>query len=133
MKKIITFLGVFSIFVIVHFGNAQTIYVNSSTGSDASGNGTAGSPYKTFHKGYTMVSSGGTLNLTGTFTWTDADETGDASTSGYTISKNLTIIGQRADQTIIQAAATQNTADRRVFTINNYTVTLQNLRLDMVI
>lgn len=129
MKKIISFLGVFSIFVIVHFGNAQTIYVNSSTGSDASGNGTAGSPYKTFHKGYTMVSSGGTLNLTGTFTWTDADETGDASTSGYTISKNLTIIGQRADQTIIQAAATQNTADRRVFTINNYTVTLQNLTI----
>jgi len=108
----------------------STIYVNSSTGNDATGNGSSGNPYKTFHKGYTMASSGDILDLTGTFTWTDADETGDATTTGYTISKNLTIQGQGADQTIIQAAATENTADRRIFTPSSgYTVTIQNLKM----
>jgi methionine-rich copper-binding protein CopC len=96
---------------------AATVYANSSTGNDTTGDGTSGTPYKTFHKAYTIASATDTLDLTGTFTWTDADETGDASTSGYTLAKNLTITGQGADQTIIQASTTDNTADRRVFSI----------------
>jgi len=28
-----------------------TIYVNSGTGDDTTGDGTSGTPYKTFHKG----------------------------------------------------------------------------------
>ena len=121
----------FIIFVNFICGTAlsTTIYVNSGTGNDATGNGTSGNPYKTFTKGYTVAVSGDILNLTGTFTWTDADETGDAATTGYTISKNLTIIGQGPGVTIIQAASTENTADRRVFTLGNYTISIQNLTI----
>lgn len=108
--------------------HAATIYSNSSTGDDATGSGTSGAPYKTFHKAYTSASSGDTINLTGTFTWTDAAETGDAATSGYTLSKNLTIQGQGADVTTVQAHASDNTADRRVFTVaNTYAVTFNDL------
>jgi hypothetical protein len=97
---------------------AATIHVNSSTGDNASGNGSSGSPYKTFHKGYTEASSDDIIDLTGTFTWTDAAESGDAATTGYTIAKNLTIQGQGAGATYIQAASTENSADRSVFKIS---------------
>lgn len=109
---------------------AATWYANSSTGDDTTGAGSIGSPYKTFHKAYTAASSEDTINLTGTFTWTDAAETGDAVTSGYTLSKNLTIAGQGADETIVQAHASDNSADRRVFTVaNTYTVTFSGLTI----
>jgi hypothetical protein len=130
MKKFIALITFLLIVTVVQMGNAQTVYVNSTTGNDATGNGTSGSPYKTFYKGYTMASTGNTINLTGTFTWTDAGETGDAATTGYTISKNLTINGQGSGVTIIQAATTENNADRRVFTIGSgYSVTIQNLTI----
>ena len=131
MKKLFFLIMIAVMFTVmfVQSGTAQT-YVNSSTGNDATGDGSSGSPYKTFHKGYTMVASGGTINLTGTFTWTDADETGDLANTGYTIAKNLTIQGQDPLNTIIQAKSTYNTADRRVFTISNtYTVTFRNLKI----
>jgi hypothetical protein len=122
-----------SFILIAAFANtlqAQTIYVNSSTGNDATGNGTSGNPYKTFHKGYTMASAGNTIDLTGTFTWTDTDETGDAATTGYTIGKNITIQGQGAGTTIVQANSAANTADRAVFTITSATtlkkITIRN-------
>ncbi|MCG5644706.1 cadherin-like beta sandwich domain-containing protein [Flavobacteriaceae bacterium LSUCC0859] len=93
-----------------------TIYSNSASGNDSTGNGTSSNPYKTFHKAYTEASSGDTINLTGTFTWTDADETGDTTTNGYTLEKDLIIEGQGPNNTIIQAATESNTADRRIFT-----------------
>ena len=106
---------------------ATTVYADSVNGSDSSGDGTAGNPYQTFHKAYTTAVSGDTIDLTGTFTWTNAGETGDAAGSGYTISKNLTIQGQ-SRSTIVQAAATRNSADRMVFFINaGATVTMRNL------
>jgi hypothetical protein len=83
--------------------SAATIYTNSISGNDSTGDGTSGSPYKTFTKAYTAASSGDTIDLTGTFTWTDADETLDVATTGVTLQKNLTIQGQSADETIIQA------------------------------
>lgn len=98
--------------------SAATIYVNSSTGDDAVGDGSSGSPYKTFHQAYTEASSDDVLDLTGTFTWTDSDETGDASTSGYTISKSLVLLGHGAGTTILQAASSDNIADRRVLTVD---------------
>jgi len=105
-----------------------TIYVNSSTGNDAGG-GTVGSPYKTFTKGYAMSNPGDILDLTGTFTWTDADETGDATTSGFTVAKNITILGH-VGQTIIQAASSSGSANCRVFTVNSaYSVTFNNLEI----
>ena len=98
--------------------SAATIYANSSTGDDSTGDGSSGSPYKTFHQAYTEASSDDVLELTGAFTWTDSDETGDASTSGYTISKSLVLLGHGPEATILQAASSDNVADRRVFTID---------------
>ena len=95
----------FILFFAPTITSAATIYVNSSTGNDTTGDGSSGTPYKTFHKGYTSASSSDTIDLTGTFTWTDSDETGDVAKTGYTIAKNLTIQGQSADATIIQAAS----------------------------
>ncbi|MFO0719021.1 MAG: Ig-like domain-containing protein [Candidatus Paceibacterota bacterium] len=112
---------VFTLFVFLFFTSqvyAATIYSNSSTGNDSTGDGTSGLPYRTFHKAYTVASAGDTINLTGTFTWTDASETGDASPAGYTIGKNLTIVGQGADETIVQSATASTTGDRRVFTVS---------------
>lgn len=110
---------------------AATIYVNSSTGDDTTGNGGTGSPYKTFNKAYTVAAaSGDTIDLTGTFDWSNASETGDTSGSGYTLAKSLTIQGQGASSTFIQASSTENTADRRVFTVNaGTTVTIKNLTI----
>jgi hypothetical protein len=107
---------------------ASVIYADYSVGNDTTGNGTSGNPYKTFHKAYTMATNGDTIDLTGTFDWTNADETGDAATSGYTIAKSLTIQGQSADATFVQAASTPYTADRRIFTLNA-AVTLQRLTI----
>jgi gliding motility-associated-like protein len=106
-----------------------TIYSNSSTGNDSSGDGTSGSPYKTFHKAYTEANSGDTINLTGTFTWTDADETGDVATNGYVINKDLQIIGDSENSTIIQADTTSFTADRKIFYIENVNLTVKNLTI----
>jgi len=110
--------------------SAATLYVNSSTGNDTTGDGSSGNPYKTFTKAYTSASAGDTVNLTGTFTWTDATETGDAATTGYTLGKNLTLEGQGSDQTYIQAASASTTADRRVFTISTgIVVTMSKLNI----
>lgn len=109
---------------------ASTVYVNSSTGDDATGDGTSSSPYRSFHKAYTTASSGDTIRLAGTFTWTDAVEAGDASGTGYTLAKNLTILGDGRNSTIVQAASTRGTADRMVFYVApNTTVTIRDLTI----
>ncbi|TSD06308.1 MAG: cell wall surface anchor family protein [Parcubacteria group bacterium Greene0714_7] len=114
------FLLIVLIFLSAPFSAfAATIYANSSTGNDSTGDGTSGLPYATFHKAYTSASANDTIDLTGTFTWTDAAETGDSATTGYTIGKNLTIQGQGSSATYIQAASASTTADRRVFTISS--------------
>ena len=116
------FVAVFTA-VFLAFGTssalAATVYVNSSIGNDSTGDGSSGSPYKTFHTGYAAAASDDILDLTGTFTWTDSDETGDASTSGYTIDKPLVVRGHGAGTTILQAASSDDTADRRVLTIDS--------------
>ena len=111
---------------------AETVYVNSSTGNDATGNGSSARPYKTFKKGYAIVSDGGTLQLIGTFTWTDAGE----NISGYTIAKSITIQGQGADKTIVQAASSPGGNSTGIFTISNGTaggtslnVSIKNLEI----
>ena len=100
---------------------AATVYVNYSTGNDASGDGSSGSPYKSFHKGYTMASNGDILDLTGTFSWDNAEETGGQnSVTGYTINKNITIQGQAADETTVGAYSSfEYWGNRRVFTISS--------------
>lgn len=119
-------------FICISFGalSQSTIYVNSISGDDTTGDGTSGNPFKSFHKGYISASSGDIIDLTGTFTWTDAIETGDVAGNGYSISKNLTIQGQSPINTIVQAHSLANTADRRVFRIaNNIAVTFKNLAI----
>lgn len=107
---------------------AATIYSNSDTGSDGSGDGSSGNPYQTFHQAYTMSSSGDTLHLVGTFDWTNSGETGDVAVTGYTLLKNLTIIGEGVGSTYIQAASTANSATSCVFTINQ-DINFQNLTI----
>jgi hypothetical protein len=133
MKKFIAIIFCINLVLVaicsVSFAQT-TIYANSSTGNDATGNGTAGNPYKTFHKGYTMASTGNILDLTGTFTWTDAGESGDLQYNGYQINKNLTIRGQNPTTTIVQAHSSPNAADRRVFEImNNCNVIFENIQI----
>lgn len=117
IKRLIPVLLGFVLLCFAGSVSAATIYINSNTGDDTTGDGTSGAPYATFHKGYTVASDSDTLNLTGTFDWTDADETGDASNTGYTLNKDLTIQGQGASETFIQADDTYHTADRGVFYI----------------
>jgi len=101
-------------------------YANSESGSDTSGTGSQAAPYKTFHRAYSAARAGDVIDLTGTFTWTDAAETGDVAGAGYRLAKNLTIRGQGDDKTIVEAAARENVADRAVFT-NSATVTITDL------
>lgn len=117
-----------ALFATSQNASAATVYVNSATGNDTIGDGSSSTPYKTFYKGYTAVVSGDVLDLTGTFTWTDADETGDVVTTGYTIGKNLIIQGEGAGQTIIQAASSYAAGDRAVLNISvGYTVAINDL------
>ncbi len=108
-------------------------YSNSSTGNDNTGDGSSGSPYQSFHKAYTEAAAGDKINLTGTFDWTNGTgEDGDTYTNdnGYVIDKNISITGQGADQTIIQADDTENTAGMRIFTISSaVTVTIENVTM----
>jgi len=121
-------LMIWSGFGLAHEVKAATIYTNYNTGNDSTGDGSSGSPYKTFYKAYTVASTDDTLDLTGTFDWSNADEVGDVTNTGFTISKALTIQGQSADTTFIQADSTPNTAGKRVFTLNSAT-TLKNLTI----
>jgi len=118
-------------FILPYTASAATYYINSSTGNDTTGDGSSGAPYATFYKAYTVAAaSGDTLNLTGTFDWTSAGEAGDASGTGYTLGKSLTIEGQGAGVTFIQAASSENTADRGVFTVSSgKTVVIKNVTI----
>ncbi|OGZ19208.1 MAG: hypothetical protein A2494_01545 [Candidatus Lloydbacteria bacterium RIFOXYC12_FULL_46_25] len=127
-NTLFSFALLLGIFLFAPTAYAATIYINSATGNDTTGSGTVGAPYATFHKGYTMASANDTLDLSGTFDWSNAAETGDVAGSGYTLAKNLTIQGQGQSLTFIQASSTANTADRSVFR-NNATVTLKNITI----
>jgi hypothetical protein len=122
--------GCYSNLKVYNNPSLLAVYANSASGNDGTGNGTQASPYATFHKAYQMIGAGGIINLSGTFDWTNTDETGDVITSGYTIAKNITISGVSSDQTIIQADPTANTTNRRVFTINSgVTATIQKVTI----
>lgn len=108
-------------FAVMRVKAATIRYANYSTGDDANGC-TVDAPCKTFTRAYAVAVSGDTIDLTGTFDWSNADETGDATTSGFTLNKTLIIQGHGADQTIIQAASSANTAGKRIFTAGNLTL-----------
>ena len=107
---------------------ATVIYADASAASN--GSGTQANPYYSFHAAYQAASAGDVIDLTGTFDWTDAKESGDIKDAGYKISKNLTIRGQGPGNTYIQAASSKGAADRRIFQIaNNVSVTFKDLTL----
>ena len=98
-------------------GFSQTVYyANSLTGNDSNNGLTPATAKKTFTEVYNTASANDTLDLTGTFTWTDAGEI--TGFPGFFINKNIVIRGQGADQTIIQAHASPDSANERVFVIN---------------
>lgn len=110
--------------------NGTTIYSNSSTGSDSTGTGTSGNPYATFTKAYSAAADGDTINLTGTFNWANAGETGDSAPAGFTLGKSITITGQGASSTVIEASSTEASATERLFYIStNVSITFQNLQM----
>lgn len=122
------FSSITFIFIITSNTYSSTIYSNSNSGSDGTGNGTSSSPYQSFHKAYTMANSGDTIRLSGTFDWSSSIETGDNETTGYSLTKELTIIGEGSGNTFIQAASSAGTANRSVFTIN-HDITFEHLSI----
>ena len=113
--------------VAVQTGSGRLVwYADSEVGSDSAGTGSQQAPFKTFHRAYSAARAGDIIDLTGTFTWSDAAETGDVAGAGYRLSKNLTIRGQGEDKTIVEAASRENVADRAVFT-NGAVVTIADL------
>ncbi|MBK6283397.1 MAG: hypothetical protein IPF54_12760 [Draconibacterium sp.] len=133
MKTIMFFkivLSIICMLLITVHGFTQIVNVNSYTGNDISGDGSFRNPFKTFTKGYVMVPSEGTMVLTGTFTWTNIDEMGDDTITGFTISKNITIEGFGNKLAIVQAATKSGDNKSRVFTISpGSTVTFKNLEI----
>ena len=96
---------------------ADDIYVSPS-GSDLTGNGTAGSPYATIAKAVQMTAPGGNVHIMpGTFT-------GDGNFN-VNIDKNINIIGSGASTTVIDAASLG-----RIFNITDgTTVSITNLTM----
>ncbi|MDR3547728.1 MAG: choice-of-anchor Q domain-containing protein [Candidatus Pacebacteria bacterium] len=130
MKKYTLVLLTLFLFIGAQAAHAATIYSNSSTGNDTTGDGSSGSPYATFTKAYEAASSGDTINLTGTFDWANAGETDSASGAGMTLAKDLTIVGQGESSTIVEGYSADTGGDRTVFTINSgTTVTMENLTI----
>ncbi len=133
MKTIMFFRTALSgiwILLLTMQGFTQTVNVNSYTGDDNLGDGSFGKPFKSFTKGYATVRSNGTLVLTGTFTWTDINETGDDTITGFTISKNITIEGSGNKLAVVQSAINSGENKSRVFTISpGSTVTLKSLEI----
>ena len=96
----------------------QVVYV-SPTGSDTTGTGTAANPYATIQNGLNNLAAGGTLNLMpGTYT--------GIGNSAITIVQNVNIIGENQNNTLINAANSNN-----IFNINTgVNVTIANLNLE---
>lgn len=123
MKRVSLSVALFVMLFLGGTAYGTTIYVNSFAGNDTFGNGSALNPYQTISKAISMAVNGDVIDLTGTFT---ADGT---IMRGIAVSKNVTIQGHGAGQTIVQAAATRGTADRTVFTIQYATVTLRQMTI----
>ncbi|MEN6553030.1 MAG: carboxypeptidase-like regulatory domain-containing protein, partial [Methanobacterium sp.] len=90
----------------------------SPSGSDTTGTGIESNPYASLYKGIMETNSGGTLHVTsGTYT--------GALNRGLSITKNINIIGDGSDTTIIDAQGAS-----RIFDIESgNTVTIEHLTL----
>ncbi|MCE7699972.1 MAG: Ig-like domain repeat protein, partial [Methanobacterium paludis] len=93
------------------------VYV-SPTGSDTDGDGTESNPFATIQNGLNCVVTSGTLHLmAGTYTGTG--------NNGLNLTKNVNIVGENQNNTLINAAKSGN-----IFTVNSgLTVKITNLTL----
>ncbi|WP_321422680.1 hypothetical protein [uncultured Methanobacterium sp.] len=97
--------------------SANEIYVNT-TGNDTTGNGTAENPYLTIQQGMTNVEPNGTIRIA------NGQYSGENNTN-LIINKNMTIIGESQEKTIINGTDTNG-----IFQIQRgITVTIENLTL----
>jgi len=119
MKNILLLVVIMSFaLVFCSAASANTVYVNGTNGNDSND----GSSWQ--YAKQTIGNATGTLDPNGTIYIANGNYTGTKN-QNITITKNMTIIGQNQNTTIINA---ENIT--RIFTINNgITITLKNLTL----
>ncbi len=128
------FLFIVCLTGLTEVATSKVYYADAS--ASGNGSGSQSSPYDNFHDAYQNASSGDTLDLSGTFDWS-SQTTNISSPDGYTIGKDLTIRGQGAGKTIVQAGGKpahfsggNATHNRRVFTIKSgNTITIKKLTI----
>ena len=115
---ILLLINLFAILITISCVSADsTVYVNATVGSDLNP-GTSDLPYLTIGKGISSVDENGTVQIA------DGIYSDDGNTN-LTISKNMTIIGQSQDKTIINGTGTNwifNVSNDVNFTIQNLTI-----------
>ena len=94
----------------------SNVYVNPNTGNDSTGDGSPTAPLQSLAKAISEVRAGGTVHVAkGTYN--------GANNRGIRIDKDVTIIGESQDNTIIDAQGQNST----FFVGNDFTVTIKNL------
>ena len=78
-------------------GLLDVVYVNTSTGDDTNGTGTADSPVKYLKKAMTLVKEGGIIRVTGQTTanpfWGNQSQDKTIASGNYSVTKSVTIEG----------------------------------------
>lgn len=100
------------------------IYIDYTNGNDVTGDGTTGSPYKTFSKGFSQSVAGDIIDLSGYFNWSL-----DPSfvSTGIPINKNITVQGHEGALAEIDCAGSG-----KVFDITTSSVDLSMLNLKII-
>ncbi|MEN6291448.1 MAG: carboxypeptidase regulatory-like domain-containing protein, partial [Methanobacterium sp.] len=94
----------------------SNVYVNPNTGNDSTGDGSSTAPLQSLAKAISEVRAGGTVHVAkGTYS--------GANNRGIRIDKDVTIIGESQNNTIIDAQGQNST----FFVGNDFTVTIKNL------
>jgi predicted outer membrane repeat protein len=94
----------------------SNVYVNPNTGNDSTGDGSHSSPLQSLAKAISEVRAGGTVHVAkGTYS--------GANNRGIRIDKDVTIIGESQNNTIIDAQGQNST----FFVGYDFTVTIKNL------
>ena len=94
----------------------SNVYVNPNTGNDSTGDGSSTAPLQSLAKAISEVRAGGTVHVAkGTYS--------GANNRGIRIDKDVNIIGESQNNTIIDAQGQNST----FFVGNDFTVTIKNL------
>lgn len=97
-------------------------YVDYTNGSDVTGDGSSGSPFKHFSKAYSVATNGDTIDLSGYFDW--ASDPSSNAVTGLDINKSITIQGHTGALARIDCCG-----DRRAFTFGSYNISLSNVEI----